>query len=63
MVIVVLTYYLPQHPHHAPGALEDRSLALLDHLRADQQILLDERSIDSWQLYLDHHPLQAGWHP
>ena len=60
MVIVVLTYYLPQHPHPTPGVLEVRSLALLDHLRADQQIPLDERSIDSWQLYQDLYPLQAG---
>ena len=37
MVIVVLTYYLPQHQHPAPGVLEIRSLALLDTYRADQQ--------------------------
>ena len=63
MVIVVLTYYLPQHQHPAPGVLEVRSLALLDHSRADQQILLDERSTDSWQLYQDQPLLQAGLRP
>ena len=52
-----------QHPHPAPGVLEVRSITLLDHLRADQQIPLDERSIDSWQLYLDQSPLQAGLQP
>ena len=35
MVILVLTYYLPQHP--APGVLATRSLALLATFRADQQ--------------------------
>ena len=29
MVIVFLTYYLPQHQHQAPGVLATRSLALL----------------------------------
>ena len=35
MVILVLTYYLPQHP--APGVLAIVSLALLGTYRADQQ--------------------------
>ena len=35
MVILVLTYYLPQHP--APGVLAIVSLALLGTLRANQQ--------------------------
>ena len=35
MVIVVLNYYLPQHP--APGVLAIVSLALLGTYRADQQ--------------------------
>ena len=52
MVIVVLTYYLPQHQHPAPGVLEVRSLALLDLSRAVQQILSDGKCLDSWQLTL-----------
>ena len=35
MVILVLAYYLPQHP--APGVLAIVSLALLGTYRADQQ--------------------------
>ena len=38
MVIVFLTYYLPQHQHHAPGVLATRSLALPSPSRAGQQI-------------------------
>ena len=37
MVIVVLTYYLPQHQHPAHGVLATWSLALLAIFRADQQ--------------------------
>ena len=39
MVIVVLTYCLPQLQHHAPGVLAVVSLALRSLLRADLQIL------------------------
>ena len=39
MVIVVLTYCLPQHQHPAPGVLAIVSLALLGLSRVDQQIL------------------------
>ena len=60
MVIFVLTYYLPQHQHPAPGVLAIRSLALLGHLKADQQIQSDERSSDSWQLYQVQPRPQAG---
>ena len=37
MVIVFLTYYLPQYQHHAPGVLVTRSLALLATYKANQQ--------------------------
>ena len=37
MVIVFLTYYLPQHQHPAPGVLATRSVALLGTLKANQQ--------------------------
>ena len=37
MVIVDLTYYLPQHQHPAHGVLATWSLALLAIFRADQQ--------------------------
>ena len=37
MVIVVLTYCLPQHQHPTPSVLATRSLALLAIFRADQQ--------------------------
>ena len=37
MVIVFLTYYLPQHQQPAPGVLATWSLALLATLRAGQQ--------------------------
>ena len=37
MVIVFLTYYLPQHQHPAPGVLVTRSLALLAAYKANQQ--------------------------
>ena len=39
MVIVVLTYCLPQLQHHAPGVLAVVSLALRSLLRADLRIL------------------------
>ena len=39
MVIVVLTYCLPQLQHHAPGVLAVVSLALRSLLRADLQLL------------------------
>ena len=37
IVIVFLTYYLPQHQHPAPGVLATWSLALLATFRANQQ--------------------------
>ena len=37
MIIVVLTYYLPQHQHPVSGVLATWSLALLGTYRADQQ--------------------------
>ena len=50
MVIVVLTYCLPQRQHPAPGVLAIVSLALLGLLRVDQQILSDGSCFDSWQV-------------
>ena len=38
MVIVFLTYYLPQHQHPAPGVLAIRSIALPGPSRAGPQI-------------------------
>ena len=37
MVIVFLTYYLPQHQHHTPGVLATRLLALLATYKENQQ--------------------------
>ena len=71
MVIVVLTYCLPQLQHHAPGVLAVVSLALRSLLRADLQILWDESCSSSWPLNQDNQgglpllplsqPLLAHW--
>ena len=61
MVIVVLTHYLPQYQHPAPGVLDLRSLALLDLLSRDQLILSRERYTGSWQLPVALPQRLAGW--
>ena len=62
MVIFVLTYYLPQHQHHAPGVLANRSLALLGLSSPDQLILFEVRYSGSWQPTLALPQRLVGWH-
>ena len=62
IVICVLVCYLPQLQHHAPGASESRSLALLARLRVDLWTLLGESCSGGWrQLQVALVPPQAGW--
>ena len=62
IVICVLVYYLPQLQHHAPGASESRSLALLARSRVDLWTLLGESCTGGWrQLQVALVPPQAGW--
>ena len=51
-----------QLQHHAPGASESRSLALLARLRVDLWTLLGENCTGGWrQLPVALVPPQAGW--
>ena len=62
IVMYVLVCYLPQLQHHAPGASESRSLALLARLRVDLWTLLGENCTGGWrQLKVAVVPPQAGW--
>ena len=61
MVIFVLVCYLPQLQHHALGALEVRSLALLGPSSLDQLTLSGENCTGGWQqLPVAPVPPQAG---
>ena len=61
IVIVVLICYLPQLQHHALGASEVRSLALLGPSSLDLWTLSGENCIGGWQqLPVTPVPLQAG---
>ena len=62
IVICVLVYYLPQLQHHAPGASESRSLALLARSSLDLWTRSGENCIGGWrQLQVAPVPPQAGW--
>ena len=62
IVIVVLICYLPQVQHHALGASEVRSLALLALSSVDLWTLSGETCIGGWrQLLVAPVPPQAGW--
>ena len=62
MVIFVLVCYLPQLQHHAPGASEGRSLALLARSSLDLWTLSGGICIGGWrQLPVAPVPPQAGW--
>ena len=62
IVMWVLVCYLPQLQHHAPGASESRSLALLACLRVDLWTLLGESCSGGWRQYhVALVPPQAGW--
>ena len=62
IVMYVLVCYLPQLQHHAPGASESRSLALLARLRVDLWTLLGENCTGGWrQLPVALVPPQARW--
>ena len=62
MVICVLVYCLLQLQHHAPGASEGRSLALLARSSLDLWTLSGENCSGGWrQLLVVLVPPQAGW--
>ena len=62
IVICVLVCYLPQLQHHAPGASESRSLALLARSRLDLWTLLGESGTGGWRQHqVALVPPQAGW--